>query len=206
MKNIIIVDDHELFRSGIKVIISEIGEFNILEAGNGKEFLQILNSIEPDIVLMDINMPEMDGIKATERALKIFPDLRILVLSMYDDANYYNTFIDLGVKGFILKDTDVQELKRGIESVLNDKTYFSQNLLLSLIKERENNTNVDLSDRELDVLKLIARGLSTQEMSDALHISFRTVERHRANLLTKTNTNNSLKLLIFAIKNRLVEI
>ncbi len=206
MKKIIIADDHELFRSGIKIILGQQPDYEILEASNGKKLLDILNVIKPDIILMDINMPVMDGIEATEQALKIYPDLKILILSMYDEASYYNELIDKGVSGFILKDENVDELRKAIDQVLKGKTYFSQSLLINLIKTKDKNTNIHLTKREQEILELLAQGLSTQEIADQLNISFRTVERHRSNLLLKTNTNNSLKLLVFAIKNNLVKI
>jgi DNA-binding NarL/FixJ family response regulator len=204
----ILVDDHQLFRSGLKFILQDVEGIDVIaEASNGKEFLELLSHAKPDIVLMDINMPEMNGIEATEKALAIYPDLKILILSMFGDDDYYNTMIDLGVKGFILKDADNEELKTAINRIIDGNSYFSQELLIKLIKNKTTvDHNIQLTKRELEILELICKGLSTNEIADQLNISIRTVERHRSSLLLKTNSNNSIKLVIYAIKNNLVKI
>jgi len=204
---IIIVDDHKLFRNGLKFILSEMEGIEIVaEASNGIEFLELLDYIHPEIVLMDISMPEMGGIDATEKGLQKFPDLKILVLSMFGDDAYYNTMIDLGVKGFILKDADNNELKTAINELKNGNNYFSQELLLKLIRSKNQAPSIHLTKREAEVLALICKGHSTQQISDFLHISHRTVERHRANLLSKTESTNSISLAIYAIKNNLIKV
>ena len=206
-KDIILVDDHEIFRNGLKVLLESTGDYRIIaEASNGLEFIKILENTKPDIVLMDIQMPELNGIETSEKVLKTAPDLKILVLSMFDDKRYYEKLIDIGIKGFILKDSNIDELVQAIERIIAGESFFSQKLLLSLVNSKKSKNEIDLTKRELEILQLIAKGLSTQEISDQLFISFRTVERHRANLLLKTNTNNSLKLLIYAIKHNLVDI
>ncbi len=204
---IIIVDDHRLFRNGLKFILSEIDNIEVLsEASNGLECMEILKNYKPDLVLMDINMPEMNGVETTEKALKMYPDLKILVLSMFGDDEYYNTMIELGVKGFLLKDADNNELITAVKKVLGGDSFFSQDLLLKLIKTKTDEPAIKLSDREKEVLTLICKGYSNFEIAEELHISQRTVERHRANLLFKTDSNNSISLVIFAIKNNLVKI
>lgn len=204
---VVIVDDHKLFRNGLSFILREIEDVEIIgEASNGKEFLTLLQESKPDLVLMDIKMPEMDGIEASKIALQQYPDLNILVLSMFDDEQYYNSMIDIGVRGFILKDADSSELKTAVNKVYEGNSYFSQELLLKIIKNKTNVTNINLSKRELEVLKYICKGASNYEISDTLNISLRTVERHRANLLEKTGSSNSIKLVLFAIKNNVVNI
>jgi DNA-binding NarL/FixJ family response regulator len=206
-QKVLIVDDHQLFRNGLRFILNEIDYLDIIgEASNGSEFLDIVKAIKPDIVLMDINMPEMNGIVATEKALAMYPDLKILVLSMFGDDEYYNNMIDLGVKGFILKDADNDELKTAIRRILEGQTYFSQELLLNLIRNKDAESDIDLTKREKEILLLICKGYSTGEIAEELHISIRTVERHRSSLLMKTDSNNSIKLVIYAIKNNLVKI
>ncbi len=204
---VVIVDDHKLFRNGLSFILREIEDVEIIgEASNGKEFLTLLQESKPDLVLMDIKMPEMDGIEASKIALQQYPDLNILVLSMFDDEQYYNSMIDIGVRGFILKDADSSELKTAVNKVYEGNSYFSQELLLKIIKNKTNVTNINLSKRELEVLKYICKGASNYEISETLNISLRTVERHRANLLEKTGSSNSIKLVLFAIKNNVVNI
>jgi len=202
-----IVDDHQLFRNGLKFIIgNEIDMEVIIEASNGKEFIFFLENLKPDLVLMDISMPEMDGVETSRQALDIYPDLNILVLSMYGDVEYYNTMIDLGVKGFILKDIDNNELTNAIRKVHSGGNYFSQELLLNLIKNKTDEVGIDLTKREKEVLELICQGFSNQQISEELYISQRTVERHRSSLLYKTDSKNSVSLVVFAIKNNLVKI
>ncbi len=204
---VFIVDDHKLFRDGLKFILQNMENVEVVgEASSGKEFLNLLQFIVPDIVLMDISMPNMNGIEATKLALEKFPDLKILVLSMFGDDAYYNTMIELGVKGFVLKDCDADELKDAITSIISGKTYFSQDLLLKLIRDKNTSPTIKLSRREKEVLQYICKGYSTLQISEALHISHRTVERHRASLLEKTNSSNSISLAIFAIKNNLIHL
>lgn len=202
-----IVDDHQLFRSGLQFILGNEPDIDvIIEASNGKLFLSYLDNLKPDVVLMDINMPEMDGIETSKRAIEKYPDLNILVLSMYSDIDYYNTMIDIGVKGFILKDIENKELANAIRKIHNGGNYFSQELLLRLIKNKPDENQIELTKREKEVLELICQGYSNQEISEKLFISQRTVERHRSSLLNKTNSKNSISLVIYSIKNNLVKI
>jgi len=202
-----LVDDHQLFRSGINFIISDTDDIEIaFEASNGQEFLNFIDNYQPDLVLMDINMPVIDGVEATRRAMEKFPDLKVLVLSMFGEVDYYNTMIDLGVKGFILKDIDNDELLNAIRKVHNGGNFFSQELLLQLIKNKPEDGSVELTKREKEVLELICLGFSNLEISEKLFISQRTVERHRSSLLFKTDSKNSVSLVVFAIKNGYVKI
>ena len=210
--NIIIVDDHSLFRNGMKLLLTNAGNFNIIaEAANGNEFLDLLESTTPDIVLMDINMPEMDGIEATTLALQKNPDLRVICLSMYGEEEYYYKMIEAGVKGFLLKSSDISEVKNAVTTVFEGGKYFSQELLYNVVKNIKNSqinhtAEDNLSDRELEVLKQICIGLSNQEIAEVLHISKRTVDKHRANLLDKTNSKNTANLIMYAIKHKLIDV
>ena len=207
-KKVILVDDHKLFRNGIKFILSDLPHVEIVgEASNGLEFLELIKYIKPDLVLMDISMPEMNGVDASIKGLEMYKDLKILILTMFSDEQYYNTFIEIGVRGFILKECDNNELKTAVNTILDGGTYFSQELLLKLIRKKQSPGDIiQLTKREQEVLTLICKGHSNTQISDELHISQRTVERHRANLLLKTESNNSISLVIFAIKNGLVTI
>ena len=207
LHEIVIVDDHKLFRDGLKFILGETGIARVIgEASNGKELLSILGMIRPDLVLMDINMPEMNGVEATRKALQVYPDLNVLVLSMFGDEEYYHSMIELGVKGFILKDADASELITAIRKILGGGTYFSQELLLNIIRSRDVEEGIKLTRREKEILGLICQGHSNAQISDSLHISSRTVERHRAELLSKTQSPNSIALVVYAIKSGLVKI
>ena len=210
--NIIIVDDHSLFRNGMKLLLSNAGNFNVLaEASNGREFLDLLDKMTPDVVLMDIDMPEMGGIEATIKALERNPDLKIVCLSMYGEEEYYYKMIEAGVNGFLLKNSDINEVKTAITSVYNGGKFFSQELLYNVVKnikttQTQQELVENLSEREIEVLKQICIGLSNQEISEVLHISKRTVDKHRANLLDKTNSKNTAHLVMYAIKNKLIDI
>ena len=208
---IIIADDHQLFRNGLKILLNAFPEFEVTgEASNGEEFLKILRNTDAEIALMDINMPEMDGIEATRKGLKLNPDIKIIALSMYGEEEYYYKMVDAGAKGFVLKDSDISEVKEAILTVSRGGSYFSQELLyhvIQKIKHRENESkSANLSKREKEILLKICEGLSNQEIAETLFISKRTVDKHRANLLGKTNSKNTASLILFAIKNKLIEI
>ncbi|HVN59191.1 MAG TPA: response regulator transcription factor [Bacteroidales bacterium] len=208
---IILTDDHQLFRNGLKMLLEAIPEFTIAgEASNGAEFLNLLQGCDADIALMDINMPEMDGVEATRRGLKLCPSLAVIALSMYGEEEYYYKMVDAGARGFLLKDSDINEVKEAILTVKKGGSYFSQELLhhvIQRIKNRETETkSANLSKREKEILLKICEGLSNQEIAETLFISKRTVDKHRANLLYKTNSKNTASLILFAIKNKLIEI
>jgi len=204
---VLIADDHQLFRDGIKYILSESERFTTIgEASNGKELLEKMERVSPDIILLDINMPIMNGIDAAREILKSNPNQAILVLSMYDSEEYYNAFIDMGVRGFLLKDSSNHELLTAMEKIIKGDSYFSQELLMKIIKNKDEGKDLHLTPRELDVLHLICKGFSNFEISEKLFISQRTVERHRANLLEKTESSNSIKLVLYAIRNNIVQL
>jgi DNA-binding NarL/FixJ family response regulator len=208
---IIITDDHQLFRNGLKILLNAFQEFEVTgEASNGEEFLRILKNTPADVVLMDINMPEMDGIEATRKGLKLCPAIDIIALSMYGEEEYYYKMVDAGAKGFLLKDSDISEVKEAILTVRKGGSYFSQELLyhvIQKIKHREHESkSANLSRREKEILIKICEGLSNQEIAETLFISKRTVDKHRANLLGKTNSKNTASLILFAIRNKLIEI
>jgi DNA-binding NarL/FixJ family response regulator len=212
--NIIIVDDHEIFRDGLKSLLSQIPNFYVLdEAKTGLDFLNILQNKKPDIVLMDISMPELDGVEATEKALLKYPDLKIIALSSYSDHIYYYKMIKAGVQGFVLKKSGREELEKAINSVCRGETYFPQDILRNLIfkigkssTESIGDNKIVLSKREIEVLQLICKGNKNNEIAEKLHISPKTVGNHRTNLLSKTTTRNAAHLVMFAIKNHLIEI
>jgi DNA-binding NarL/FixJ family response regulator len=155
---------------------------------------------------MDINMPKMNGIDASREALKICPNLKIIILSMHDDIKYYDSIVQLGVDGFLLKESSYDELEKAIESVFDGRPYFSQELLLKLLTAKRQEPTIELTDRERDVLQLICQGLSTSEIAAKLFLSVSSIEKYRAELLLKTNSPNSTALAVYAIKNNLVDL
>jgi DNA-binding NarL/FixJ family response regulator len=206
----IIVDDHQMFRNGLKSLLEQEEWAEIIgEASNGQEFIELIQKASPDIVLMDIDMPVMNGIDASEKAIEIKKDLNILVLSMYDDYAHYSRLISAGVKGFISKSAGKTELEKGIIAVSNGECYFSSDLLRNIILEinkSKDHTDLDLilTSRELEILKLICNGLATNEIADELCLSSKTIDNHRSKILQKTGVKNSVGLVIYAIKNKIV--
>ncbi|WP_294142648.1 response regulator transcription factor [uncultured Sanguibacteroides sp.] len=211
---IYLVDDHKLFREGLKLLLSN-QDFvhHIYEASNGREFIENLSFVDCDVVLMDIEMPEMNGIEATIQAMKMKPELKIIVLSMYGDEQYYYEMIDAGAKGFMLKNSGIDKVVTAIQKVSEGESFFSEELLVNILNnmrdsKAENHDVVDndISERELEILCQVCRGLSNQEIADELFISKRTVDKHRANLLSKTGCRNTAALVMYAIKNKLIQI
>lgn len=216
MKKILLVDDHQLFRSGLQLLLKDNENFQVVaEASNGVEMLEYLdkNSL-PDIVLLDISMPVMDGITAAKKALEKYKDLKIITLTMFGEEDYYFSMVELGVKGFLLKNSNIGEVLDALGVVANGGTFFSRELLTSLINNILSNDNVvvtdhnadTLSERELEITIMICKGLTTTEIADELVISKRTVDKHRANILEKTKTKNIAELVVYAIKNKLFQI
>ena len=208
---IALADDHQLFRNGLKILLGSFNEFEVVaEASNGNELLRALETTAADIVLMDISMPEMDGVEATGRLSREMPGTRVIALSMYGEEEYYYRMLDAGAKGFILKDSDITDVHDAIIAVHKGGNYFSQELLyhvINRIKNREQEVkSSSLSKREKEILLKICEGLSNHEIADSLFISKRTVDKHRANLLAKTGSKNTASLILYAIKNRLIEI
>ena len=212
---IVVVDDHAIFLKGLSLLINECPDFKVVgEANNGIQFLELLEKMTPDLVLMDIKMPLMDGIEATEKALIKFPNLKIMTLTMFNEHKYLRLMAEAGVNGFILKSIGKRELEQAIKTVVAGKTYFSPEVMEDISKWETftrsgiflEDMNERLSEREVDVLQEIVKGLSTQEIADKLFISKRTVEGHRANLIAKTATRNVVDLVIYAIRKHLVSI
>ncbi len=218
MIRIALVDDHSLFRRGLKVLLSARPDFEVVaDAGSGEEFLAMLPTARPDVVFMDYAMPAMNGAETSERALALCPDLKIITLSMFGDNAYYSRMVSSGAKGFLLKDSEFDEVVEAVETVHAGGTYFSASLLKSLSHSIRSAAAGDdaadavaecdrLSDREVEILVAICQGLSTQEIADRLFISKRTVDKHRANILEKSGCKNTASLVVYAIRHRLVEV
>ena len=213
MKNISVylVDDHSLFREGLKLLLSSLDYIDtIYEAENGQEFIDGLAKNHVDIVMLDIEMPVMNGILAAQKAKEIAPGIKIIALSMYSDENYYLSMIEAGACGFLLKNSNFQEVEKAILDVCNDKSYISIEILNNILKQPQKsgliNVNEELTEREDEILLLICKGLTNNEIADRLGLSKRTVDKHRENLLQKTQSKNTANLVIYAIKNGLMKI
>lgn len=206
--NIALVDDHALFRNGLKGLIDGRNGCRVVaEAGDGNDFLESAEALAADVVFMDFAMPTMSGDKATLLALEKNPNLKIICLSMFGDENYYSRMVEAGAKGFLMKDSSMEEVFAAIEAVMNGEEYFCKEILQTISNALRRHEDIDsLSEREIDVLIGICRGLSTQEIADTLFISKRTVDAHRANILEKTGSKNTASLVVYAIKHHLVEV
>ncbi len=211
---IILVDDHSLFRNGLRGLLERNEGFRVVgEASSGEEFLSLLEqeSFAADIVFMDFSMPGLDGAQTTERALARRPDLRIITLSMFGEESYYSRMVEAGARGFLLKDSDIGDVLEAIAAVMGGGSYFSPWLLSSLTgrmhaREHDELADDQLSSREREILVAVCRGLSNQEIADELFISKRTVDKHRANILEKTGCKNTASLVVYAIRNGIVDI
>ena len=210
---VIFVDDHAIFLNGLRLMINECSQFKVIgEASNGQQFLELLTDLNPDLVLIDIKMPMMNGADATKEAIEKYPNLKIMALTMFSDLKYLRLMAEAGARGFILKSIGKAELEFAINTVNSGKTYFSPQLLDEIAEfdpadasgKFLEDLNERLTERELDVLQYIVKGLTSQEIADKLFISKRTVEGHRANLISKTATRNVVDLVIYAIRNQLV--
>ena len=207
---IILVDDHSLFRNGLRELLERCEGCRVVgEAASGEEFLAMMEGMEADIVFMDFSMPGLDGAQTTERALARRPELRIITLSMFGEESYYSRMVEAGARGFLLKDSDIGDVLEAIGTVMGGGSYFSPQLLSSLtgrMRTRDATADDQLSSREREILVAVCRGLSNQEIADELFISKRTVDKHRANILEKTGCKNTASLVVYAIRNGIVEI
>lgn len=213
--DLLIVDDHKIFRDGLKLLLSHFSFVgDIHEASNGKEFLDILDKISPDIVLMDINMPVMSGIDATREALEKYPDLKVIVLTTFHDENYVEQMMIMGVEGYILKRSTPDEFEAALLRVQSGGNYFSDEIVKTVAKnlqrirtEAERKSSLpSFTQREREVLDLICQGYNNEQIADLIHVSSKTVEKHKSSLFQKTDTNNTVNLIIYAFKNGLAEI
>jgi DNA-binding NarL/FixJ family response regulator len=209
MIKIILTDDHKIFRESLSKLLSseQIAEV-IAQAGNGKELLELLEQYKPDLILMDISMPIMDGIETAKKAMEKYPDLKILTLSSFGDEKYYYKMVEAGVKGFVLKNSGISELEHAINEIATGGNWFSNELLQKVIKNigKSSTKETNFSDREVEILKCICDGLTNDQIGEKIHLSPDTIKWHRNNLLSKTGCNNTAALIIYAIKNKVIEI
>lgn len=201
---ILIADDHVMIRDGIKSLLSKNKELCVVgEAQNGVEALQKYKTLKPDLLIMDISMPEMNGMDASREILKDDPDAKIIILSMYDDEDYISRCMEQGVKGYVVKNETGDELIYAVTTILKGQTYFSSQVQqvifrkysTTVAKKKSSVPEIKLTAREVEIVKLIAEGLTSQQIANKLFISPRTVETHRANLMKKTGAKNSIELI-----------
>jgi DNA-binding NarL/FixJ family response regulator len=214
---VILVDDHKLIRDGIKAHIEEDNRFEVVgEAGNGADALLIIKNVTADVVLMDINMDVMDGIECTAKITELYPNIKVLALTMLAENQHIKEMLKAGAVGYLLKNSTEQEIKQGIISVYNGIRYYSSEVLHTVMnslasplsnkkKKSKFEPTIPLTDREKEVLVLIIKEFSNQEIADKLFISKRTVDAHKRNLLEKTGAKNVAGLVIFALNNSIID-
>lgn len=216
MINILLAEDHLILRDGLKALLKEYPEFNIVaEAGNGLEALKLLEKVQVDVIIADINMPEMDGIETIKLVKEKFPTVKPMILSMLENEKYVVSSFNAGALGYVLKTTGKEELAIAIRRVSKGEPYISHQISVKLLKSAQKAADVDQEDtkeseiilttREAEVLYLIAEGFTNVEIADKIFTSKRTVESHRKNLMEKTGTRNSAALIKFAILNGLLK-
>ncbi|WP_338874754.1 response regulator transcription factor [Spirosoma sp. SC4-14] len=212
-----IADDQVLFRKGMMAIVDTFDGMAItLEADNGRMLLDALATVDPlpDVVLLDLSMPELNGVETTKLIHKDYPTLKIIILSVYGEDRFVTHLMDLGVNAYLFKNAEPLEVERAIRAVIETDFYFNE-AFLSALKNRmlvkkprrllTDDLPATLTAREIEVLNLICKQLTAPEIAERLSVSIRTVDGHRANLLEKTNSRNTAGLVLFAIKNRLLD-
>ena len=212
---VLIVDDHTIVRDGVCALLALTGDIEVAgEAANGNEALEMVRKLEPDVVLMDIAMPIMGGLEATRRIHKEFPKTKVLVLTQHDDKEYFFPVIESGASGFISKAGASSELVQGIRSVYRGDSFLSPSVAKLMIEDYQRNTGErgkqdpynQLTERERDILKLLAEGHSTQKIADILVITPKTVEGHKTNLMAKLGIHNRIELVKYALRKGIISI
>jgi len=210
---VLVVDDHAIIRDGICALLALTGDIEAVgEATNGRNALEMVTRLSPDIVLMDIVMPLMDGLEATRRIHKKFPETKVIVLTQYEDREYVLPVIEAGASGFISKAAASSELTSAIRSVYHGDSFLSPSIARLLVEDyrqiaragKSQDTSEQLTDREREILKLLAEGHSTPEIARMLVISPKTVERHKTNLMAKLDIHNRLDLFKYALRKGIV--
>lgn len=211
--NIIIVDDHKIFRDGLLLLLSHFDFVTVVgQDSNGEEFLDLLDKIVPDIVLMDINMPKMNGIKATKIATAKYPNLKIIALTTFLEDEYIEQMFSAGVEGYMLKRSNIEDFEKAIKRVSEGGNYFSEEVIKIIVRNQYQSQNSKkkelglplLTWREKQILELICKGLNNVQIAESIFLSPKTIEKHKSSLFQKTETLNTVNLVIYAFKNQLV--
>jgi DNA-binding NarL/FixJ family response regulator len=212
---IAMADDHEIFREGFKLLLKNQNEVELVgEAENGRELLFLIEKSNPEVVIVDIKMPVMDGIESCKEIRKKFPDIKVIALSMFNDDNLIVDMLEAGARGYLLKNTNKMELIEAIKTVYEGRNYYSSETsakLMSMIGQSKynpyrNQPPAKFTKREKDVIRLICEQYTTKEIAEKLGLSIRTVESHRENIQEKSNAKNAIGVVIYAIKHDIFQI
>ncbi|MBQ6888882.1 MAG: response regulator transcription factor [Lachnospiraceae bacterium] len=210
--NVMITDDHAMIREGIKRLLEFDGDIKVIaEAGDGEECLELLKDINPDVLLLDINMPKKNGIEVLEKIKNDKLPLKVLMLTVHNEVEYLVKAVDIGVNGYILKDSESAELKKAIESVVNGENYIQPSLIPTLnarlVSRDTDKDKIDqLTKRELEVLIKVANGMFNKEIAISLNISERTVKNHISNIFKKIQVSDRTQAAVFAIRNDIIKV
>ncbi len=209
---LMIADDHSMIREGLKQLLELEGEYKVIEeAGDGIDCLEKLEYVVPDILLLDINMPKMNGLEVLQKMKEKLIQVKVLVLTVHNEVEYLLKAGDIGINGYLLKDSEFAELKRAINSVMDGNNYIQPSLIpllnAKMIDRNNDNKKIEvLTRREMDVLKLLAFGMYNKEIAEQLRISERTVKNHVSNIFKKISVTDRTQAAVFAIRNNLITI
>jgi len=207
--NLLLVDDHAIVTDGLKALLSDEKNYVIKGvAQNGRMAIDMLSVLKVDIILMDIDMPEMNGIEAVKFIKKQMPEKKILMLTMHDERAMIKMMMEIGADGYLLKNSPKAELLKALECISNEGTYFSEEVTSVLLQADQSKSNgkilADLTEREIEIIKLVSEGFSNKQIGEKLFISHRTVDTHRTNLMNKIEVHNVAGIVKFAIANGLI--
>jgi two-component system, NarL family, response regulator NreC len=207
MTRVLLADDHKILRQGLRTLLEQEKDIQIVgEAENGRSSVRLAGELTPDVVIMDVAMPDLNGIDATRRIAEIVPLTRVLALSMHSDGRYVKGMLQAGARGYILKDCAAEELTRAIRTVMADQVYVSPGVTGTIVDDyvRQLSSATDepatLSPREREVLQLLAEGASTANIAAELHLSVKTIETHRKNIMDKLSLRSIAELTKYAIR------
>jgi DNA-binding NarL/FixJ family response regulator len=207
-----IADDHSMVREGLKNLLELGGEIEVIaEAVNGRDCLDKLETYKPDVLLLDINMPKMNGLEVLKELRAKKSKVKVLVLTVHNETEYLMKAVDIGIDGYVLKDSDSSELKKAIFSIASGEIYIQPNLIPALNQKRIERTEDEekiesLTSRELEVLRLLAVGMYNKEVAEKLEISERTVKNHVSNIFKKLEVTDRTQAAVFAIRNNLIQV
>ncbi|MDK2807640.1 MAG: hypothetical protein PWP24_373 [Clostridiales bacterium] len=209
--NVIIVDDHSMIREGLKQLLELDGDIKVIgEAGDGIECLQLINTVSPDVLLLDINMPNANGLYVLEEMKKEKRNIKVLILTIHNEIEYLLKAVDLGVDGYVLKDSNSSLLKEAITAVYEGRTYI-QPSLAPILRDKKNTIEkgkreANLTKRELQVIELLGEGLYNKEIAERLFISEKTVKNHVSSIFKKIGVTDRTQAVVYAIKNNIIDV
>lgn len=209
---IVIADDHSMIREGLKQLLEMDGDVEVIaEAGNGVECLEVLEKVIPQVLLLDINMPVMNGLEVLKKVKKENMDIKVIILTVHNEIEYLLKAVEFGIDGYILKESDSSELRKAIFNVISGEPYIQPNLIpllnAKMVERDIEKEKIDLlTKRELEVLKLLSVGLYNKEIGEKLNISERTVKNHISNIFRKIEVTDRTQAAVFSIKNKLINV